>query len=348
MTDAVMSIPSNFSAAIIGAGPMGLSLAALLGRHLPVTLVVRDARRAEYIASHGVAVEGLMTGRAFPRVVRSIAALSEGPPPDAIFVATKTTAIDAVAEALSPCLADFARERSAGTGGDSHVISFQNGIDPGRDLRVRLGCPRVLRMVLNYGASQIGPVTARVVMNTPPHYVGGPDAAQAGIAYPLASVLSHTGLDTRAVDDIEPFVWTKGLLNAATNPVAALTDSTIGGVLDSPARIIVQRLLEEGLNVAEAEGIDLGENILARMWAILKGAHEHIPSMVADIRGARESEVGQLNRQVIRHGQRFGIPTPSHEIVTALIDAFDWRVFERDRSDASKRYLEKDVLHAHQ
>jgi ketopantoate reductase len=51
--------------------------------------------------------------------------------------------------------------------------------------------------------------------------------------------------------------------------------------------------------------------------------------MVGDIRGGRPSEVGQLNRQIIAHAGRVGVPVPSHEVITALIDSFDWRVFRR-------------------
>jgi ketopantoate reductase len=62
---------------------------------------------------------------------------------------------------------------------------------------------------------------------------------------------------------------------------------------------------------------------------MIESARPHTPSMVEDIREGRTSEVGQLNRQVIAHGERTGVATPTHRVVTALIDAFDWRVFRR-------------------
>ena len=54
-------------------------------------------------------------------------------------------------------------------------------------------------------------------------------------------------------------VWAKGIVNAAVNPVAALVNSTVGEVMDSPAQQIVEALLTEGIEIARAEGIDLGE-----------------------------------------------------------------------------------------
>jgi len=170
-----------------------------------------------------------------------------------------------------------------------------------------------------------------VMLTSPPHFIGGPDATHRDFATTLAVLLTGCGLPTQPVVDIEPHVWTKGVLNAAMNPVAALTDSSVGDVLESPARAIVSRLIDEGLRVAYAEGIALGPDIASRMWAILDTARPHTPSMVGDIRGGRPSEVGQLNRQIIAHATRVGVPVPSHELIASLIDAFDWRVFRRGR-----------------
>jgi len=283
---------------VIGAGAMGLSLAAMLGRGAEVTIVVRDPAKAQRITTAGVAVDGLMHAVADPTVVPSIAALADAMPATAIFVATKTTAIRSVAEELGPVLDALPA--------DDHPF------------------------VLNYGATQTDDNAASVMMNGPPHFIGGPDATHTRFAAHLAALLTACGLPTVAVNDIEPFVWTKGVLNAAMNPVAALTDSAVGEVLDSPGRAIVAGLIDEGLRVAHAMGIDLGPGIADRMWTILDKARPHTPSMVGDIRGGRPSEVGQLNRQIIEHARRTGVPVPSHEVIAALIDAFDWRIFRRE------------------
>lgn len=315
--------------AVIGAGAMGISLAGMLGDGVPATMVVRNQQQAESIRTSGVRVEGLLNARAHPVVVTSIAELTRYAPFDVIFVATKTTAIEAVAGELQPVLHRLSAQESP-----AFVVSFQNGIDPGRALMELLGYPHVMRMVLNYGAIRNGEHSAEVMLNTPPHAVGGPDPSQRPAATRLARFLSSRGLETFPSDQIEVQVWRKGILNAAMNPVAALTDSTVGEVLDSPARTIVERLIKEGLAVAQAERIDLGDSVEHRMWETLESARPHTPSMVGDIRGGRSSEVGQLNRQIIQHGRRLGVHTPSHELITALIEAFDWRVFRRIHGQA--------------
>jgi len=313
--------------AVIGAGAMGLSLAAVLGQRVPVTVVVRDPVRAAAIGE-GITVRGSFTAQSTPAalsVVGSIAELADSGPFEAVFVATKTTAIDQVADELHPILPAL-----AGPDGAPYVVSFQNGIEPGRRLVERLAHGRVVRMVLNYGARLDGDASAEILYHRPPNFIGGPDARHCRFCQSLAALLTESGLETVAVDDIEPLVWTKGIVNAAMNPVAALVDGTVGEVLDSPAREIVARLLHEGVCVAQAEGTTLGRDPVARMWAVLDTARSHLPSMVEDIRAGRESEVGQLNRQIIAHGDRVDVDTPSHRMITALIESFDWRVFRRE------------------
>jgi len=314
-------------AGIIGAGPMGICLSALLGQVARVAMVVRNAGTASRIRERGARVVGLLQGSAHPTVVPDITTLVESAPLDVVFVATKTTAIDSVAEELRPALTVL-----AGTEGPPYVVSFQNGIDPGRTLIERLGHRRVLRMVLNFGAIQLDLATAEVTLNNPPHFLGSPDSELHQFSVSLAAMLTVAGLHSQATDRIERQVWEKGVLNASMNAVAALTDSRVGEVLDSPARSIVARLMNEALAVADSEGIGLDKSDADRMWQVLEGARAHTPSMVGDIRRGRPSEIGQLNRQVIAHAARVGVPVPSHELITSLIDAFDWRVFRRDES----------------
>jgi 2-dehydropantoate 2-reductase len=308
----------NRRVGIIGAGPMGMSLGAVLGQHANVVMVERDPVRAEHIRTDGAVVHGLGHQAARVKVVSSIAELGAFGALDAVFVATKTTAIDAVGHELRAVMASI---------GEPWVVSFQNGIASGEALRARLGTNRVARMVLNYGARLRDDGDVEVVQSSPPHVIGGPNEGSDAVSRDLAALMSAGGMETRAVADIEPDVWLKGIMNAGMNPVAALVNMRIGEVLDSPAVRIVERLVDEGLAVAAGEGIELGGDARKRVWAVYENGRAHLPSMVEDIRAGRSSEVGQLNRQVIEHGQRVGVETPTHALVTGLIDTFDWRVF---------------------
>lgn len=302
----------------------------MLGRVVPVILVCRDARRRAHLGVHGARTFGRITAEAHPEIVGSVHELGAAEGVSAIFVATKTSAIRQVADELRPYLA------TGGPQTDSpFVVSYQNGIEPGRQLMELLGDERVLRMVLNFGA-RLDPESGdvEVTLSAPPHSIGCLNPAHQPVCRRLASLLTAAGLSTTFDERIESMVWFKGVLNASMNPVAALVNATVGQVLDSPARRIVDRLLWEGFMVALAEGIDLGEDPMRRARKVLEGARSHTPSMVEDIRSGRESEIGQLNRQILDHGRRLQVPVPTHELIDALIETFDWKVYLRGATHA--------------
>lgn len=297
----------------------------MLGRVVPVILVCRDARRRAHLGAHGARTFGRITAEAHPDIVGSVRELGAAEGVSAIFVATKTSAIRQVADELRPFMATGVHQPDS-----PFVVSYQNGIEPGRQLMELLGDERVLRMVLNFGA-RLDPVSGdvEVTLSAPPHSIGCLNPAHQPVCRRLASLLTAAGLSTAFDERIESMVWFKGVLNAAMNPVAALVNATVGQVLDSPARRIVDRLLWEGFMVALAEGIDLGEDPMRRARKVLEGARSHTPSMVEDIRSGHESEIGQLNRQILDHGRRLQVPVPTHELIDALIETFDWKVYLR-------------------
>jgi len=311
--------------AVIGAGAMGASLAAILGAEIPTILVCRNPRRAADLFEHGARVQGALKAEARPIIVASVADLPRVGGVSVVFVATKTTAIPSVARDLKPLLAEAADQPHG-----LFVISYQNGIDPGRQLMDLLDWPQVLRMVLNFGAVlRSGDHAVDVTLNRPPHAIGALDPVYRPVCERIAGALTRAGFETRVDPDIEPRVWAKAIVNAAMNPVAALLDATVAEVMRSPSRMIVERLLREGVDVATAENLDLGHDYLTRAHEILDSAGEHTPSMVEDIRSGRESEVGQLNRQILERARARSIDTPTHEIVDAFIETFDWRIYER-------------------
>ncbi|MCA9280233.1 MAG: ketopantoate reductase family protein [Phycisphaeraceae bacterium] len=312
--------------AVIGSSSMGTLLAAVLGQVCPVIVVSRNTERASSLFRDGVRCTGHIQCNSHPVVVRSCADIPAAGGADVVFVATKTTAIPSIAAELAPVLRASSRnDRSA------HVVSFQNGIEPGEQLMSLMPECQVLRMVLTLGVSleeENGCTAAHIHTNQPPHAIGGPTTLDRHVSEHIAAALTRGGLDTQHTDAIDQAVWKKAIVNAAMNPVAALVNCTVGEVLDSPAFDVVIRLLREGIEVATAEGIELGASFEQHAIETMQGARDHTPSMVEDIRKGRESEVGQLNRQIIRHASSTSLCVPTHEIVNGLIETFDWKAYK--------------------
>ncbi len=309
--------------AVIGAGPMGASLAAIVSPHVPTVLVVRDRARAARIRKFGIELDGLLRSRGHPRVVESIEALGDIGSVDLIFIATKTTALPEVCDSLRPHL-----------GRQSFLVSYQNGIEPGRTIIRLLGTPRVVRMVLRYGAvideqsPEAGPLRVRVSLHEPPHFVGGEgDALE--FARRLAPRIDAMGLPMRFTEDIEGEAWRKGIENAAGNPVAALVQAPLGELLASPARTLIERLLDEGIAVARAAGIDIPADYRSTVLERMAAGSAHLPSMAQDVRGGRPTEITQLNEQISVRGRELGVVTPTHDVILDLVRVFDWRARNR-------------------
>ncbi|MGH7804854.1 MAG: ketopantoate reductase family protein [Candidatus Binatia bacterium] len=304
---------------MIGSGAMGASLAAIVAPHVPTVIVVRNPERDGRIRRAGIQVEGALAAFGRPDVVGSIDDLADIHPIDLVFVATKTTAIPSVCEAMRPHRKEL-----------PCIVSYQNGIEPGRTIIRLLGTPNVVRMVINYGGSVLEPATAtgpyrvRISFEDPPHFVGGePEVAE--FARALAPELTRMGLVTEFVADIDREVWRKGILNAASNPVSALVRAPIGDLMASPARPLIERLLTEAIAVARGAGIDLGDGFQTSALDYLGHAAAHMPSMAEDVISGRPTEITQLNEQISARGRALAIATPTHDAIVDLIRTFDWR-----------------------
>ena len=307
---------------------MGSSLAAITSRFAPTVLVCRNPARAAHIFEHGVRCVGALEAKSEPIIVRNAAELEDVGGVKYLFIAVKTTAIAQVCEELAP-LRDKIKQPG---NGEVKLISYQNGIDPGRSIMSMLGTDQVMRMVLRYGAViKDDQGTIDIIMHDPPHFIGClNDSLHPDCEY-LAQKFTDAGFGTKYIDAIEQAVWSKAIINAAINPVCALVNSDIGSVFESPSRELVVRMLDEGYMVAKAEGIELGDNFRERALSLASKSTHHLPSMVKDIQLGRPSEVGQLNRQIVDRAKALGVSAPTHETIDALIETFDWRIYHQIR-----------------
>jgi 2-dehydropantoate 2-reductase len=129
-------------------------------------------------------------------------------------------------------------------------------------------------------------------------------------------------MPTSAVDDARPAQWRKVIFNASTNPVGALTGLTHGRVCErTELRALVTRLVDEGKAVAAAQGItlDADPEELIDHAARPDVAYGHKASMLQDVEARRPTEIDFLNGGIARFGRELGVPTPTHDAITALI-----------------------------
>ena len=85
------------------------------------------------------------------------------------------------------------------------------------------------------------------------------------------------------------------------------------------------KVLEEGLEVAKADGYDFGKDALNRFTSYLEKGGAHKPSMLIDVENRRPTEVDFMSGAIARYGGRYGIATPVNSIFTGLLKTIESR-----------------------
>jgi 2-dehydropantoate 2-reductase len=137
----------------------------------------------------------------------------------------------------------------------------------------------------------------------------------------LAETLNSARLNATAVEGIHESIWEKIAFNAALNTLSAVTGQTVGEIgANDDSRSIVNRVLDETINVARAQGIRLQRD---RVESALENAFEHHTdhktSMLQDRLAGRRTEVDSIGGAVVRLGQEAGIPVPVLWTLSSLV-----------------------------
>jgi 2-dehydropantoate 2-reductase len=140
----------------------------------------------------------------------------------------------------------------------------------------------------------------------------------------LAAILTRSGMNTTAMPDARGAQWTKLIFNASTNPVGALTQLHHGAATRfEPTGWLYNALIDEGLAVARALGIELhgDPRELVKKGASAPGQHQ--ASMLQDVLAKRQTEVDFMNGAIMQWGEKTGVPTPLNRAMWALIKGLE-------------------------
>ncbi len=297
---------SRIRVCVVGCGAIGGIYAAHLAALDDVEVWAYD-RSAEHVAAinrDGLRLTGAvsMTARVQARTdAAQIPACSLG------LLATKGTATAAAMDACAPIFADGA------------VCSVQNGI--GNEELVAERVARVMRGV-TLPAGRVSAYGVIEVDALGPTWIGPfePAAATREEIAQLGTLLVRSGLQTHVMDDARGPQWTKLLFNAATNPLCALTGLTHSQLcLYPPTRALVGRLVAEGRDLADAQGIVLEADPEEMIDEAARVNPLHRPSMLQDVSAHRHTEIATLNGGIVDAADACGVEVPLHAAVTALV-----------------------------
>ena len=283
--------------ALLGPGAIGTTIAAVLHDAGRTPVLCGRTAHPQLILRHDDG-ETVVPGP----VLNNPAAIQR--PFDLLFVAVKTTQI-----------ADSARWLAALCDENSVVCALQNGVEQEALLAPYVNGARVLPSVVWFPA-QREPDASVWLRDTPRLTL--PDVPQ---AKRVADALSGTRCAVELSADFASVAWRKLLQNAVAG-LMVLANRRAGMFTREDITELALAYLRECLDVARANGAQLGDNVLQEIVERFHRAPADLgTSILADRQANRPLEWDIRNGVIQRYGRLQGIATPISDVLVPLLAA---------------------------
>jgi 2-dehydropantoate 2-reductase len=292
---------------VIGAGAIGLYVAAHLSHVTSVTLVARGTR-AQWLNENGFELKGADAGQ-YRLPVKSLEPGLSIPSEAIVLLATKATDLEKLFGNLAPALHP-----------GQTVALVQNGLGVHKFVHAYLPAAALVRLTCWVGVSlEAG---RQAVVAGAPLFETGADTTEAErAAETLLQLFNTANLRARPGGSVAEVEWKKALLNLVVSGICAILDERNGAILESPElKDIVEEVLAEALPVAAAEGVALGEADKERVYMALHNTRENWNAMIQDLRRGADTEMPFLNAAVERVARRHGLHAPVNSTIARLIN----------------------------
>ncbi len=292
------------TAAIVGAGALGLMYAGLLSSKLGQNcFFIADGERCDRIKNSRFSING--EAYAFP--VKKPEEISGSC--DLVVIAVKNNHLDAV-----PALIKNAVSK------DTVIISVLNGIDSEEFLSAEFPDTEVVCCVaLGMDAVKEGPV---VTYTSPGKLlIGSAGRAGSNGITKLSRLFENCSMKYEIPDDIIRSLWWKWMINIGVNQVSAVTGACYGTFhSDEGLQQLMESAMFETVRVAEACGIDLRNDDIKDWYPILfsLGA-EGKTSMLQDIEACRPTEAPWFSGKLIKLAAQHDINVPVNRTLYRII-----------------------------
>ena len=326
---------------IIGLGPVGMILAVHLQETgCEVVLFDKDKVKINQIRQEGIALDGVIKKRAyFNNICTSLAEFLENDFGFLVFAVKAHHTPGLLSEMAGLCKAPFAEQFKG-----LKVISAQNGMDVEHQLSVDFGEANTLRMIVNFAGNLNAPNAVKITFFNPPNYLASIDDSSTEAAQQFAGWLNKIALKTETINSFELIrrEWEKTILNASLSPLCGMGKFTIKEAMDFPDTVeIVEQIIEEALEVAEAEKIKFEDDFIRKCLRYLKKAGNHFPSLAVDLINNRETEIDFINGKIVEYGRKHYIRTSLNLVFTNMVKAMTQKNLVSGLSGADLHLLNK-------
>lgn len=144
----------------------------------------------------------------------------------------------------------------------------------------------------------------------------------------ISQLFNRCGLETQMVKRIIGRLWSKVMIYSAINPVSAILQVPNGSLISRKESIaLMKRLLDEGLTVAKAQGIELiHPDLYELLFDTCEKSASNLSSMLQDVLNEAATEIDAQNGAICRYAEKHGISTPTHRTMVELIKLLEcWK-----------------------
>ncbi len=309
---------------IYGAGAIGGYLAVPLALAGEEITVIARGPHLEAMRSKGLKLR--IAGEERVARPRCTADPAEAGPQDYVIITLKAHSVPGVVDAMQPLL-----------GPDTAVVTAMNGVpwwyfhklegsweghriesvDPGGKQWEYIGPERAIGCVV-YPACEVDEPGVIRHISGDRFILGEPDGEKTERVTRLSKALIEAGFKA-PVRRIRDEIWVKLWGNLCFNPISALTRATLDVLTTEPGtRAVARAMMLEAQSIGEKLGVRFGVDVDKRIdGATAVGAHR--TSMLQDLERGRPMEIDALVTAVQEMGRLVEVPTPTIDIVLALV-----------------------------
>ncbi|QFR33241.1 2-dehydropantoate 2-reductase [Ancylobacter sp. TS-1] len=248
-------------------------------------------------------------------------------PQDYVIVALKGHSVPGVVDAMQPLLGNDTAVVTAVNGvpywyyykhGDHLEGRTLESVDPGGKQWTGLRPERAIGCIVYPATEVVAPgVIQHVYGDKFP--LGEPSGEITDRVTKLSEAFAAGGLRAPVLPNIRDELWLKLWGNLCFNPISALTHATLDTIASDPGtRAVAKAMMLEAQEIAVQSGVNFRVGVERRIdGAGAVGAHK--TSMLQDLERSRAMEIDPLVTVVQEMGRLAGIPTPTIDIVLALV-----------------------------
>lgn len=297
---------------ILGAGAVGLAIAARLSEVCTVTAVTRD-ETARAINHSGLRLSGAW-GEGTYRF-HCATASRPGETFDFVLVTSKSQSTRELCE------------QNVNAISATEVASLQNGVGNEETLAEFGG--KVIGGVVMTGFIRKGREAVHVIASAGPMKIGRfPSGVDEGVSQ-LAGLMNRAGIRTVTVPRIRDDIWAKNLINATVSSLCTVVGVQCGGLDKVHSLAVMRGIAAETFAVTREIGVILpwsDETAFCEYIRdeILRLMADHPVSMLQDIQAGKMTEIDHINGPIIELGRKYAVPTPYNTCITSLVHCIEW------------------------